>query len=384
MKFYRCVPDNRSLLSFLAILVAVMVTVPAPVSATVIYDGSALDGGTVTIDHNSANGVQFFTGGTYGFGSPSITGSISFIKFQLVSGSSSCPTPSGFTGLYGAGGTSQGSLGSGTYSSLDNSCTYSVSPADLKAIFFSPSATSNSDGFVFNTTANNDLTIVNGNGGTVISAFHGPALQVCDSGGCSGGFTPAIVSADYSLPLNPSDYDFIHSWFDHDATSSQMTRYDGMVFYGNDADISTCTDGVGCYSTHHGIDFGTYAEGTNVLAAASGTVASLGWQNPSDHHEGYGYYMRIYHPQFNQSTIYGHATTTATFFSVNDSVGRGATILLSGATGGAIGQHLHFGVTIGDTYNVSETIDPFGWSGTSTDPRTNDKGYLWKTNPPSL
>ncbi|CAN5739102.1 hypothetical protein BH11PAT2_BH11PAT2_00410 [soil metagenome] len=199
-------------------------------------------------------------------------------------------------------------------------------------------------------------------------------------------FTPTTPtpSVDYSLPIDPSDFSTTTSLFDHDSVSSQMTRYDGTVFYGNDADINNCVDAQGCYDGHHGIDFGTSAEGKNILAAASGTVATLGWENPSDHNQGYGYYMRLYHPQFDQSTIYGHATTTASFFSVNDTVNRGDTILLSGATGAATGPHLHFGVDIGNTAATSTLIDPFGWTGTSTDPRTNDKGYLWRTNPPSL
>jgi murein DD-endopeptidase MepM/ murein hydrolase activator NlpD len=203
----------------------------------------------------------------------------------------------------------------------------------------------------------------------------------------TGGYVRGTYPADYSLPLDPSDYSGVISWFDHDATSSQMTRYDGTVFFGNDADPGAghCVNGEGCYDGHHGVDLGTHGlEGKNVLAAASGTVATLGWECPSNHNQGYGYYMRLYHSQFGESTIYAHATTTASFFSVTDSVARGDTILLSGTTGAADGPHLHFGVTIGDTADPLETIDPFGWTGTSTDPRTNDKGYLWKTNPPSL
>jgi murein DD-endopeptidase MepM/ murein hydrolase activator NlpD len=195
------------------------------------------------------------------------------------------------------------------------------------------------------------------------------------------------LPADYSLPLDPADFSTTTSWFDHDANSSEMTRYDGTVFYGNDANINYCTAytaGLGCYDGHHGIDFGTYTEGKDVLAAASGTVATLGWQNPSNHSQGYGYYMRMYHAQFDQSTIYAHATTTASFFSVNDPVARGDTILLSGTTGQSTAQHLHFSVIDGNTADPNEAIDPYGWTATSTDPRTNNKGYLWKTNPPSL
>ncbi|MES2225974.1 MAG: M23 family metallopeptidase [Patescibacteria group bacterium] len=195
---------------------------------------------------------------------------------------------------------------------------------------------------------------------------------------------PTASPADYSLPIDPSDFSTTTSLFDHDSVSSQMTRYDGTIFYGNDADINYCIDAQGCYDGHHGIDFGTNAEGKDILAAASGTVETLGWENPSNHNQGYGYRMRIYHPEFDQSTIYAHATTTASFFSVNDTVNRGDTILLSGMTGASSGPHLHFGVILGDTGDPSQSIDPFGWGATSTDPRTNDKGYLWRTNPPSL
>jgi len=199
----------------------------------------------------------------------------------------------------------------------------------------------------------------------------------------SDGDIPAMP-AEYSFPLNSSDFSGYVSWFDHDATSSQMTRYDGSVFYGIAAEQGPCTEGVGCYDGHHGIDLGTGGvEGKAVLAAATGTVATLKWENPSDHAQGYGYYMRIYHPQYDQSTIYAHATTTGSFFAVNDDVARGDTILLSGSTGEASAPHLHFGVTVGDTTDPTQTIDPFGWTGTSTDPRANDKGYLWVPNIPS-
>ncbi|MEO6536590.1 MAG: M23 family metallopeptidase [Candidatus Paceibacterota bacterium] len=263
-----------------------------------------------------------------------------------------------------------------TFLNIHDICDYSVSYPKGHAFMYEGVDTSHGDGiYTWFWTDNTHSTPA------------GSAVQIAYK--VTSGVASSLLLADYSLPIDLSDFSTTTSLFDHDATSSQMTRYDGTVFYGNDADIGAghCVDAQGCYDGHHGIDFGTNAEGKNILAAASGTVETLGWENPSNHNQGYGYRMRIYHPQFDQSTIYAHATTTSSFFSVNDTVNRGDTILLSGATGsvsGPTGQHLHFGVTLGDTGDASQSIDPFGWSATTTDPRTNNKGYLWRTNPPSL
>jgi murein DD-endopeptidase MepM/ murein hydrolase activator NlpD len=211
---------------------------------------------------------------------------------------------------------------------------------------------------------------------------------------------PFYIYADYgyfTAPLAASDTNGISSWFDHTSpegqndNSSTMTRYDGVQFFGVDAASSACVVGVGCYNGHGGIDFRTQGlEGKNVSAAASGTVQQVEWLNPSNHNTGFGFFVRLWHSQYNLSTLYGHTTSSIQVVNVGDQVKRGQTIAVSGCTGGCGGPHLHFqiynaDVTVTSTNSqFNHSVDPYGWSGLGTDPWSgsngNDIGYLWTSN----
>ena len=83
------------------------------------------------------------------------------------------------------------------------------------------------------------------------------------------------------------------------------------------------------------IDIGA-PRGTDILAAASGIVIvarSSGWNG------GYGNYIVIQHGNGTQ-TLYSHASRL--LVSAGDSVARGQTVALIGASGLATGPHLHF------------------------------------------
>jgi len=161
------------------------------------------------------------------------------------------------------------------------------------------------------------------------------------------------------LPGTPS----INSWFDHTSPElnndccSTMTRYDGAVGKS--------------YNGHNGIDFQA-ASGSNVLAAAAGTI-STGYQSG-----GFGYWTRIWHSDLGYSTVYAHLSSR---LIISGSVSRGSHIAESGCTGYCTGPHLHFGVYNSQT--GGKEIDPYGWSGSGSDPWSYDKGWLWTTNPPS-
>src|SRR3989344_9413386 len=190
---------------------------------------------------------------------------------------------------------------------------------------------------------------------------------------------PAFAN-NYTLPIDePGDSDINYTFFfDHDATG------DEAYFDGDDGTVRG-------YDNHHGVDFGTTVEEKEVYATADGVVRVDGWQNPSDHSEGYGYRIYIYHGDYDQRTVYAHATTTADYVDVDDPVSRGDLIILSGDTGESSGPHLHFGVYDGDSSDPADQMDPFGWWAypdgqwaSGPDPWTVNQGYLWTTDPPSL
>src|SRR6266436_5773721 len=133
---------------------------------------------------------------------------------------------------------------------------------------------------------------------------------------------PRVILADYgyfTMPLAASDSNGISSWFDHtspqgagDNDTSTMTRFTGVQYTGAAAALatstsnptSTCSDfnsSFGCYNGHEGIDFRTFSvQGKSVLAAASGTVQQVEWLNPSNHGSGFGFFVRLWHPQYGQ------------------------------------------------------------------------------------
>ncbi|PJE50653.1 MAG: hypothetical protein COV29_02875, partial [Candidatus Yanofskybacteria bacterium CG10_big_fil_rev_8_21_14_0_10_36_16] len=205
-------------------------------------------------------------------------------------------------------------------------------------------------------------------------------------------FAPSfpVTASYYTLPIPlPYGNDDITSWMDHASPTYNyddiMKKYDGNTYLDEEADLNTCSnynDGAGCYDGHNGTDFAV-PEYTDILAVDGGKVMHVDWENPSVATQGYGFYIRLYHFNNDQSTLYAHLNDVS-LVSLNDYVIRGQHIGESGSTGVATGPHLHFSVYDGDTTALSSSIDPYGWSGGGSDPWTPDQGYLWTTTPPSL
>lgn len=85
---------------------------------------------------------------------------------------------------------------------------------------------------------------------------------------------------------------------------------------------------------HDGCDFGGMPAGTPVLAMADGKVMRADYDA-----SGYGNFILLYHPQLFAYTLYGHASDL--LVRVGEQVIGGEPIMSLGATGNAIGVHLH-------------------------------------------
>lgn len=103
----------------------------------------------------------------------------------------------------------------------------------------------------------------------------------------------------------------------------------------------------GKWKMHTGIDIPA-SGGTNILAAASGTVIKATYNKG-----GYGYYLIVDHGG-GVCTLYAHARKL--LVEVGDKVERGDVIALIGTTGASTGNHLHFEVRIN-----GKTTDPLDY-----------------------
>ena len=114
------------------------------------------------------------------------------------------------------------------------------------------------------------------------------------------------------------------------------------------------------YDGHDGWDW-SMITGTNILAAAAGTVVVAEWGN----WKGYGRTIIISHGN-NYYTQYSHLDQL--LVGVEAPVTAGQHIAESGATPPGTPAHLHFGVRHGGYLYTTYAIDPFGWRGSERDP----------------
>lgn len=118
---------------------------------------------------------------------------------------------------------------------------------------------------------------------------------------------------------------------------------------------------------HNGIDYGI-PNGTPVLAAASGTVAMVGFENG-----GYGNFVKLSHADGSKTyhTYYAHLSSAAV--TAGQKVKVGTVIGSSNNTGASTGPHLHFGLRIdGENPPFKGYVDPMPYYSTA-DPATTDE-----------
>ncbi len=157
----------------------------------------------------------------------------------------------------------------------------------------------------------------------------------------------------------------------------------------NNAVNGSCTGGYSCYSGHAAYD---YQESWQpALAAAGGSVTQATWNSATDHSFGCGLYVKLTHTSVspNYQTLYCHLS--AMLVQAGEVVVQTQQVGTSGTTGdwGTV-RHLHFEVRVQNAGGSWKPTDPYGWSGTYTDPwqiygSGSSAGvqstYLWVNNP---
>ncbi len=163
-----------------------------------------------------------------------------------------------------------------------------------------------------------------------------------------------------------------HKYPNYGATPSEFVRYTG------ESGGSNCANALFCYNGHSGYDFALAYK--PIVASADGQISYAGWENHGNHDVGLGLKVIVDHNNSHQ-TIYGHLS--AIRYQSGSNVGRWQ-IGTSGTTGNSSGPHLHFEVKT--WHNGAWRIkDPYGWSGSYTDPWQQASGvqstWLWMSNP---
>jgi hypothetical protein len=112
---------------------------------------------------------------------------------------------------------------------------------------------------------------------------------------------------------------------------------------------------------HNGIDYGI-PNGTPIIAAASGTVALVGFENG-----GYGNYVKLSHTDGSKTyfTYYAHLASAAV--AAGQKFKAGTVIGYSNNTGASTGPHLHFGLKIdGQNPPYKGYVDPMPYFSSDT------------------
>ena len=139
------------------------------------------------------------------------------------------------------------------------------------------------------------------------------------------------------------------STFGYRKQDQSVVTLDGL---NNDVRIGSIDRFYVWYDGHPGTDYAV-PQGTNVLAAANGTVLEAEWSS------NYGNYVKLQHPN-GHTTLYGHFSNSTPLVSVGQNVVAGQHIGEVGSSGPpGVGIHLHFEVRQNDQF----AVDPYGYLG---------------------
>ena len=167
-------------------------------------------------------------------------------------------------------------------------------------------------------------------------------------------------------------------------------KANGSPFIINGNYVGTATTGPSTlnYDGHPGYDYPVPIIGTEVHAAADGTVVCLNETNIND---ASGFYIQVKHDPSGYLTEYLHLSKVDPSVTNNAAITRGQLIGYSGNTGPVgTGKHLHFEVKTAITSTncpyAGTSVDPYGWTGNGSDPYVLTYGIanvnLWQVSAP--
>jgi murein DD-endopeptidase MepM/ murein hydrolase activator NlpD len=170
-----------------------------------------------------------------------------------------------------------------------------------------------------------------------------PAATKAPTAAATDEVTDEATAEPTTAPTQPpaaSSSEFIYPLANY--TRTQGFGCSNLGFYSYNAEY-------GC-AVHNGLDLAA-ASGTDILAAADGTVVTAGWCNC-----GLGYYVEIDHGD-GVHTLYGHMASQP-YVSAGQTVSQGDVIGPVGSTGISTGPHTHFMVTVNGTAKNPEDYLP--------------------------
>ena len=93
------------------------------------------------------------------------------------------------------------------------------------------------------------------------------------------------------------------------------------------------------HSAHDGLDL-VGLDSKEIHATVSGIVERAGWENPNDHGQGFGQYVRIKDDKSEDRYYFGHMSKVKV--KLGQKVKAGSVIGIEGSTGRSTGSHCHY------------------------------------------
>lgn len=143
-------------------------------------------------------------------------------------------------------------------------------------------------------------------------------------------------------------------------------------------------------AAHDGLDL-VGVDSKEIHSTVDGKVVFAGWENPKNHKQGFGQYVKIMKDGTEQGYYFGHMSEIRV--KVGDTVKCTQVIGIEGSTGKSTGSHCHYCVRVNGAYqdinkisgipNTEGAVCDDGYRGESSKPQAGKSyvvGIVYKTN----